>query len=242
MMPAVNGGTVNDQAVWTWISAGGLTVEAAFKFDSLSMIMALIVTGVSLLIHIYAAGYMNHEDQRGFSRFFAYLNLFVFSMLILVMGNSFLLMFVGWEGVGLCSYLLIGFWYDRERKEGDSTWPAEAAKKAFIVNRIGDFGFLIGMFILIATFGSLNFDAVFAAAAGRAGRPALLGSNAALVGMPGAVFWARSASRRRYRSISGSPTPCKVRRRSARSSMPRRWSPRASIWSRARMSCSICPA
>ena len=177
IIPAVNGGNVDDQAVWTWISAGGLTVQAAFKFDSLSMIMALIVTGVSLLIHIYAVGYMNHEDERGFSRFFAYLNLFVFSMLILVMGNSFLLMFVGWEGVGLCSYLLIGFWYDRERKEGDSTWPAEAAKKAFIVNRIGDFGFLIGMFILIATFGSLNFDAVFDAAKGAPDAPLFLGQT-----------------------------------------------------------------
>ena len=126
----------------------------AFLIDPLSLIMLLVVSGVSTLIHIYSIGYM-HDDQ-GFSRYFAYLNLFVFNMLILVSANNFLLMFVGWEGVGLCSYLLIGFWYEKKS-------ASDAGKKAFVVNRIGDFGFLLGIFIIFWTFGSLNFKDVFAA-------------------------------------------------------------------------------
>jgi NADH-quinone oxidoreductase subunit L len=174
VIPFVRAGAVPDEVLWTWMSAGSFSVDVALKFDALSCIMALIVTGVSFLIHIYSAGYMNHEDQRGFSRFYAYLNLFVFSMLVLVLGNNFALMFVGWEGVGLCSYLLIGFWYDRERKEGDTTYPSQAAKKAFVVNRIGDFGFLIAIFLMFTTFGTLQFDAVFANAEAAAGGVALM--------------------------------------------------------------------
>ena len=121
--------------------------------------MTLIVTGVGSLIHIYSIGYM-HGD-RGFWRFFAYLNLFIFAMLMLVLADNFLLMFVGWEGVGLCSYLLIGFWYEKNFEKGTT---GDAAKKAFIVNRIGDFGFLLGMFLIFTTFGSLNFETVFSAA------------------------------------------------------------------------------
>jgi NADH-quinone oxidoreductase subunit L len=141
---------------FTWISAGSFNVSVAFLIDPLSLIMLLVVSGVSTLIHIYSIGYM-HDDP-GFSRYFAYLNLFVFNMLILVSANNFLLMFVGWEGVGLCSYLLIGFWYEKKS-------ASDAGKKAFVVNRIGDFGFLLGMFILFWTFGSLDFKDVFAAAA-----------------------------------------------------------------------------
>ncbi len=134
--------------LFTWISAGRFEAAAAFLIDPLSLVMMLVVTGVSFLIHVYSIGYM-HGDA-GFRRYFVYLNLFVFFMLLLVMGNNYLLMFVGWEGVGLCSYLLIGFWYTDEAK-------ATAGKKAFIVNRIGDFGFLLAIFLIWTTFGTVQF-------------------------------------------------------------------------------------
>jgi NADH-quinone oxidoreductase subunit L len=143
------------ETYWQWMPVGSLSVDAAFQLDQLSMLMTMIVTGVSLLIHIFSIGYM-HEDP-GYARYFAYLNLFVFFMLVLVLGSNFAIMFVGWEGVGLCSYLLIGFWFrDREK--------ADAGKKAFIVNRIGDFGFLVAMFLIFANLGSLDFVTVFEAA------------------------------------------------------------------------------
>ena len=137
---------------WTWIATGTFTVEAALQLDQLSMIMMMIITGVGTLIHVFSVGYM--RDDPGYPRYFAYLNLFVFFMLVLVMGSSYALMFVGWEGVGLCSYLLIGYWFsDREK--------ADAGKKAFIVNRIGDVGFLIAMFLLYKNFGTVDFVPVF---------------------------------------------------------------------------------
>jgi NADH-quinone oxidoreductase subunit L len=143
--------------VFTWLSTftgspSALNVSVAYQIDQLSILMALIVTGVGFLIHIYSIGYM-HGDK-GFWRFFTYLNLFIFAMLNLILADNFLLMFLGWEGVGLCSYLLIGFWYEKK-------FTGDAAKKAFIVNRIGDFGFLLGMFLIFHTFGSLNFETVF---------------------------------------------------------------------------------
>lgn len=141
--------------VFTWILSGDLNVPIGFLVDPLSMVMLLVVSGVGCLIHIYSIGYMHGE--LGFRRFFAYLNLFVFNMLILVAANNFLLMFVGWEGVGLCSYLLIGYYYEKQS-------AADAGKKAFVVNRVGDFGFLIGMFLIFVTFGSLNYTDVFTAA------------------------------------------------------------------------------
>ena len=144
---------------WSWMVTGALEVDAALQLDQLSMIMMLVVTGVGFLIHVFSVGYM-HDDP-GYARYFSYLNLFVFFMLVLVLGASFPVMFVGWEGVGLCSYLLIGFWFqDREK--------ADAGKKAFIVNRIGDFGFLVAMFLVFTTFGTLAFPEVFSEA------PALL--------------------------------------------------------------------
>ena len=149
-----------------WIRIGNLETPWAVKVDSLSVTMMLMVTGVSALIHIYAVGYM-HEDVRfqgdpgRYTRFFIFFNLFVAAMMILVTGDSFLTLFVGWEGVGLCSYLLIGFWY--EKGEGGIA-NALAGKKAFIVNRIGDFGFLVAMFLIFWQFGSLQFDEVFHAA------------------------------------------------------------------------------
>jgi NADH-quinone oxidoreductase subunit L len=138
-----------------WISISGLTVNFAFTVDHLTAIMLAVVTGVGFLIHLYSAGYMAHED--GFWRFFAYLNLFMFFMLVLVLSSSFLLLFVGWEGVGLASYLLIGFYFKKDS-------AANAGKKAFVVNRIGDFGFLLAMFLIIAHFGTLDFATVFNAA------------------------------------------------------------------------------
>lgn len=137
---------------WTWIASGTFTVDAAIQLDQLSLIMMMVVTGVGFLIHVFSVGYMREDP--GYPRYFAYLNLFIFFMLTLVMASSYLLMFVGWEGVGLCSYLLIGYWFsDREK--------ADAGKKAFIVNRIGDFGFLVAMFMLFVVFGTLNFTEIF---------------------------------------------------------------------------------
>ncbi len=143
------------EALAPWLRAGGLQVDFAFQLDQLSLIMLLVVTGVGFLIHIYSVGYMWEEG--GFYRFFSYLNLFMFFMLMLVLGANYLVMFIGWEGVGLASYLLIGFWFTKDS-------AASAGKKAFIVNRIGDFGFLIGLFLMIKHFGSLNFDQVFRSA------------------------------------------------------------------------------
>ena len=149
-----------------WIHIGALHVPWALKVDSLSVTMMLMVTGVSTLIHVYATGYM-HDDVRfqgdpgRYRRFFVYFNLFVASMMVLVSGDSFLTLFVGWEGVGLCSYLLIGFWYE---KGAGGIGNARAGMKAFVVNRIGDFGFLLAMLLAFWTFGSLQFDAVFARA------------------------------------------------------------------------------
>ena len=135
-----------------WIRSGNFSVDFAFYLDQLSLVMLLVVTGVGFLIHIYSVGYM--WDDPGYYRFFSYLNLFMFFMLTLVLANNYLLMFIGWEGVGLASYLLIGFWFTKDS-------AASAGKKAFIVNRIGDFGFLIGLFLLIQHFGSLTFTQVF---------------------------------------------------------------------------------
>jgi len=145
--------------LFTWLNAGGLNVNFAYQVDQLSLVMALIVTGVGFVIHVYSIGYM-HGDK-GFWRFFAYLNLFIFAMMNLILADNFVLLFLGWEGVGLCSYLLIGFWYDRKFEKSTTS---DAAKKAFIVNRIGDFGFLLGMFLIFLTFGSLNFNDVFSKA------------------------------------------------------------------------------
>ncbi len=135
-----------------WISAGSLYIPLSFLYDPLSSIMLLIITGIGFLIHLYSIGYMH--DDAGFGKFFAYLNLFIFFMLLLVLGSNYIVMFIGWEGVGLCSYLLIGFWYTNDNY-------ASAAKKAFVMNRIGDLGFLIGVFLIFTTFGSVEFACVF---------------------------------------------------------------------------------
>jgi len=145
--------------VFRWISAGALEAHVAYLVDQLSILMVLMVTGVGFLIHVYSIGYMRGDPA--YWRFFSYLNLFIVAMLTLVLADNFLLFFVGWEGVGLCSYLLIGFWYDRKFEKSTTS---EAANKAFIVNRVGDLGFLVAMLLIFVTFGSLNFGAVFARA------------------------------------------------------------------------------
>lgn len=144
-------GRMFEQVMSSWMTVGKLNVDLAFRVDSLSTLFTLVITGVGTLIHIYSIGYMSHDRSPG--KFFAYLNLFCFAMLMLVLGASLPILFLGWEGVGLCSYLLIGYWYEDEEK-------AKAGKKAFIVNRIGDFGFLLGMFLIFSTFGTLDFEAL----------------------------------------------------------------------------------
>jgi NADH-quinone oxidoreductase subunit L len=148
--------------IYSWMAAGSFNVNIAYQFDQLSILFTLIITGIGFLIHVYSIGYM-HGDK-SFPRFFAYLNLFVFMMLNLVLADNFLLTFLGWEGVGLASYLLIGFWYDRTFDGSHITWTGDAAKKAFIVNRIGDFGVLAAMFMLFNQFGTLEYAAINAAA------------------------------------------------------------------------------
>jgi NADH-quinone oxidoreductase subunit L len=166
------------QAAFDWFTVGeSLRVSFALRVDALSSVMILVVTGVGTLIHVYSVAYM-HEDE-GFSRFFAYLNLFMFSMLVLVLGDSLVLLFLGWEGVGLCSYLLIGFWY-KDLKNAD------AGKKAFITNRVGDLGFLLGMFCLWQIFGTLDVSKMAAAKAGTILDPHPLAAAAGLLLFVGA--------------------------------------------------------
>ncbi len=148
-----NSGVVN---YFNFISAGSLKIPFSFQIDALSSLFLLIITGVGFLIHVYSASYMHHESKEHFARYFSYLNLFVFSMLLLVMGGNFVILFIGWEGVGLCSYLLIGYWFK-------NTEYNYAARKAFVMNRIGDLAFLIAIFMIIAKVGSVNFGDVFSA-------------------------------------------------------------------------------
>src|SRR5579885_1550283 len=143
---------VLEETVFSWMTIGkSLDIPMTLRLDPLSSLFTLVITGVGSLIHLFSIGYMGHDETPG--KFFAYLNLFCFAMLMLVMGGSLPLTFLGWEGVGLCSYLLIGYWYSDIEK-------AKAGKKAFVVNRIGDFGFLIGMFLLYRYWGTLDFAAL----------------------------------------------------------------------------------
>src|SRR3990172_3304021 len=160
------GARAHDVTIAQWIPAmplmtahgiGSFEVPWTVRLDPLSALMILVVTGVGLLIHVYSIAYMHEEPRGGYARFFCYMNLFCFFMLVLVLGGNFLVMFVGWEGVGLCSYLLIGFWYEKKS-------ASDAGKKAFITNRIGDWGFILGMFLVFFAFGTLDFRAVADAA------------------------------------------------------------------------------
>jgi NADH-quinone oxidoreductase subunit L len=152
----VKGGNTHEAHYFDFINVGALKIPFAFKIDQLSSLFLLIITGVGFLIHVYSTSYMHEEKEEHFGRYFAYLNLFVFSMLLLVMGANYVIMFIGWEGVGLCSYLLIGYWFKK-------TEYNKAANKAFIMNRIGDLAFLIAIFWLIKKTGSVSFNEVFAA-------------------------------------------------------------------------------
>jgi NADH-quinone oxidoreductase subunit L len=143
--------------IFDWFQVGSLQVGLTFLIDPLSSIMLLIITGIGALIHVYSIGYMKKDLE--FGKFFSFLNLFIFFMLLLVLGSNYLVMFIGWEGVGLCSYLLIGFWYK------NSSY-ASAGKKAFVMNRIGDLGFLLAVILIFVTFGSIEFSSVFSAASG----------------------------------------------------------------------------
>jgi NADH-quinone oxidoreductase subunit L len=140
---------VLEQVLYHWMTIGQFNVDVTFRVDTLSTLFTLVITGVGTLIHIYSIGYMSHDETPG--KFFSYLNLFCFAMLVLVLGGSLPVLFLGWEGVGLCSYLLIGYWYTDMEK-------AKAGKKAFVVNRVGDLGFLLGMFLIFTTFGTLDFE------------------------------------------------------------------------------------
>ena len=166
------------QGLFTWVQSGDFHAEVRYALDPLGAVMMLVVTGVGFLIHVYSTGYMGHEQAYG--RYFSYLNLFTFSMLTLVLADNFLLMFLGWEAVGLCSYLLIGFWYQRPA-------AAEAGKKAFIVNRIGDWGFLLGIFLIFVTFGTVDFATVFAQAPQRLAMGSALATTIALLLFLGAT-------------------------------------------------------
>jgi NADH-quinone oxidoreductase subunit L len=174
-----------------WIRAGGFSVRFGLLVDPLSITMVLFVTGVGALIHLYSIGYMHGQER--FTRFFTYLNMFAFSMLVLVLAGNYLFVFLGWEGVGLCSYLLVSFWFERPR-------AARAGKKAFVTNRVGDWGFMVAMFLIFSHMGTLD---VPAALAGAASPP--------------------PARAPRARCSSGCPTPWKVPRRCQPSSTPPPW-------------------
>jgi len=151
----VKGGNTHLAHYFNFINTTSLKVGFDFQIDQLSSLFLLIITGVGFLIHVYSTSYMHEEESKDFAKYFAYLNLFVFSMLLLVMGGNYIIMFIGWEGVGLCSYLLIGYWF----KNNEYT---DAAKKAFIMNRIGDLGFLLAVFWLLNKVGTVNYQDVFA--------------------------------------------------------------------------------
>ena len=176
------GNRVIDQVVFTWIGSGDLQVPFALRLDPLSMVMILVVSGIGSLIHLYSTAYMHEERDAEYARYFSYLNLFAAFMLVLVLAPNFPVMFVGWEGVGLCSYLLIGFWYGKKS-------AADAGKQAFIVNRIGDFGFLLGVLLLFSRFGTLDFRALAQIVSTHAPETAAFGalSVAALLLFVGAV-------------------------------------------------------
>jgi len=146
---------VIEQTLFTWIASDDLNIDLAFRLDTLSAVMILVITGIGSLIHIYSTAYMHDEVDSEFARYFSYLNLFASFMLVLVLGSNFPVMFVGWEGVGLCSYLLIGFWFKKKS-------ASDAGKKAFVVNRIGDYAFILGMLAIFVQFGSLDFQEVAA--------------------------------------------------------------------------------
>ena len=192
--PLAGGRTRITITYWQWMTVGNFNVAAAILVDPLSTTMAVLVTGVGSLIHIYSIGYMAHEAR--YQRFFFYLNFFILAMLVLVMSNNFLSTFVGWEGVGLASYLLIGFWF--EQRDDQYGWYADAGKKAFLVNRIGDAAYLIAMFIIWTNVGSLVYSTVEAEAVSL--------PQPVLVAITLLLLFAVSGKSAQFRSTSGCPT------------------------------------
>ena len=193
--------------VYTWLVSDGLTMQVGFLIDHLSAMMMVVVTFVSLMVHVYTIGYMHDDD--GYTRFFSYISLFTFSMLMLVMSNNFMQLFFGWEAVGLVSYLLIGFWYTRPT-------AVFANLKAFIVNRIGDFGFVLGIAAVLRYTGSLDYATVFAHADQFAGGYIHLGESTRGRRSPSPASACSSApwaNRRRCRCTCGCPTPWRARPR-----------------------------
>ena len=204
-----------DKNIFTWIPVDTLHVNFGLQLDPLSIAWCLFVTGVGGLITLYSIGYMKGDSS--FGRFFFYMNLFLFSMIVLVLADNYLFTFLGWEGVGFCSYGLVGFWFERDS-------AAVAAKKAFVINRIGDFGFMIALFLMFGHFHSFNYSTVLAP---------LSSGHATLTNEHGhrpracSCSWARSASPPRSRCTCGCPTPWKARPRFPPSSTPPPWSPPA---------------
>ena len=206
-----------DVVVAQWIPAiplmmgngvvGSFQVPWGFRLDPLSGMMLLVVTGIGTLIHVYSTAYIADEPRGGVARFFCYLNLFCFFMLTLVLGNNFLVMFVGWEGVGLCSYLLIGYWYEKKS-------ASDAGKKAFITNRIGDWGFVLGIFLIFYDLRHARLPRGAERRRDAAGRDGAV--RRAVVRSACCCSSARPARARRFRSTSGCPTPWKGRRRCRR--------------------------
>src|SRR5204863_1102145 len=151
---------VIEQTLYTWIASGDFVLDLTLHVDPLASVMILVITGIGSLIHIYSTAYMHEERDSEYARYFSYLNLFAAFMLVLVLGANFLVLFVGWEGVGLCSYLLIGFWFEKKS-------AADAGKKAFVVNRIGDYAFILGTLLIFVRFQTLEFQRIASAVASR---------------------------------------------------------------------------
>ena len=207
---ALDGAPVFNESLYRWAAVGGLSMEIGFLIDHLTALMMTVVTFVSLAVHIYTIGYMHDDD--GYQRFFSYISLFTFAMLMLVMSNNFVQLFFGWEAVGVVSYLLIGFWFKKET-------AIFANMKAFLVNRVGDFGFLLGIATLLMFTGTLDYYQVF----GHAER--LSGETIQIIGATEwsvlslaciCLLWARWVSQRRFHYTCGCPIPWKVRHRSRR--------------------------
>ena len=234
----VAGGHQTSFPLYTWLTSGMLDIHIGFSIDRLTAVMLLLVTTVSSLVHIYTIGYMHGEP--GYARFFSYIALFTFSMLMLVMADNLLQLFIFWEAVGLCSYLLIGHWYDRPA-------ACSAATKAFIVNRVGDFGFMLGLLLVWYSFGSLDYHEMFARAHESAGdvmnvlgRSEEPGTSPCSHSSASYCSPAQSANRPKCRSTSGCRMRWKAPPPSRRSFMLRRWSRRACSWSRDWLRCITC--
>src|SRR5437867_3131027 len=208
-----------DFTYWTWIKSGSFDVPFGLLIDNLSIFMCFVITGVGGLIVTYSVGYMEHEDGPSYARFFTYMDVFVFSMLLLVLADNFIFLIVGWAMVGLSSYLLIGFWYQRHS-------AVVAARKAFVMNVIGDVGMILGTFVLFVSYHSVTYDGVFRSLQSCRGDLGLLcpvpAGDTGSWEFAGFLLWLERSEKPPHRRLpTGSPTPVKARSRSAASSTPR---------------------